>query len=125
MTASDRIFAYIKAHGRATRPEMEKTLDLCERTVDSGIRKLERLGYIKRDGMTTKEWRKSQAIVFVLSGVAPDLKLVGDCRGRPRIDSKPVINQTPDALGCAMAAFYGRADAIHLTDSPEEEMEVA
>ncbi|WP_027798274.1 hypothetical protein [Paraburkholderia dilworthii] len=109
MTASDQIFAFIKKNGSGTRPEMEKALGLCERTVDSGIRKLERLGYIKRAGMTAKEWRKSPAIIFVLADVAPDLKLVGDCRGRPRLAAHVAADQPNDSLIDAMAAFFGRA----------------
>jgi hypothetical protein len=109
MTASDRIFAFIKQHGSGTRPQMEMALGLCERTVDSGIRKLERLGYIKRAGTTAKEWRKSPAIVFVLSEAAPDLRLIGDCRGRPRLSHVSTINHRDDSLVDAMAAFFGRA----------------
>lgn len=112
MSAADRIFDYIKQHGRATRPEMEIALDLCERTVDSGIRKLERLGYIKRDGMTKKEWRKTPAIIFTLARINVDLSLIRDCRGRPRLTEAP-ITQTHsfDALTAAMSNFFQREAA--------------
>lgn len=109
MTAADRIFEYIKSNGKATRPEMEIALGLCERTVDTGIRKLERLGYIKRDGMTEKEWRKNRCVIFALSNVSPNLKLVGDCRGRPRLTEQETADPSAEALTNAMAAFFGRA----------------
>lgn len=109
MTASDQIFAHIKRHGRATRPELERVYGLCEKTVDSAIRKLERLGYIKRAGIKEREWRKRPTVVFVLADVSADLKLVGDCRGRPRLTVKPALHHSNDALESAMAAFFGRA----------------
>lgn len=112
MTAANRIFAYIKQNGRATRPEMEIALDLCERTVDSGIRKLERLGYIKRDGMTQKEFRKTPAIIFTLASTNVDLRLVRDCRGRPRLNEHaPVEKHSFDALTAAMSNFFLREAA--------------
>jgi hypothetical protein len=112
MTAADRIFAYIKQHGRATRPEMEAALDLCERTIDSGIRKLERLGYIERSGVTPKEFRKTPAIIFALAGTSVDLRLIRDCRGRPRL-TEPVVTHKHsfDALTSAMSNFFQREAA--------------
>ena len=84
MTAAEQILAYIQGHGMATRPELERVFGLYEKTVDSAIRKLERLGCIERAGKTAKQWRKHSAVVFVLSDFSPDLKQVRDCRGRPR-----------------------------------------
>jgi len=52
MTVANQIVEYLEAHGKTTRPELERVFGLCEKTVDSAIRKLEMLGCIKRAGRT-------------------------------------------------------------------------
>jgi hypothetical protein len=134
-TTADKIFAHIKQHGKATRPDIERIYDLCEKTVDTAIRKLERLGYIKRAGTTPKEWHKRPAVIFVLSDAQADLKLVSDCRGRPRLtEAAPRRTYSFDALTAAMASPFAAALGlvaapkgepgrvyIHLTDSKDDE----
>lgn len=83
MTAADQIFAYIQSHGKATRPELERVFGLYEKTVDSAIRKLERLGYIKRAGRTPKVHHQRRAVIFAITNTVVDERLIGDCRGRP------------------------------------------
>ncbi|MDE1179477.1 hypothetical protein [Paraburkholderia sp.] len=107
MTAADKIFAHITANGSATRPAMEKKFDLCEKTVDAAFRKLERLGYIKRDGLTPKIRHRKSAVIFVLASAEPDLKLIADTRGRPSVKATKA-GPTFDALGAAMNALFQR-----------------
>jgi predicted transcriptional regulator len=106
MTAADLIYAHITEHGSATRPELEKKFDLCEKTVDTAIRKLEGLGCIKRSGMTQREWHKRPAVVFVVGDAEVAPELISDTRGRPRIQAvKTTISF--DALTNAMNSFFG------------------
>jgi hypothetical protein len=112
MTVADMIYAHIKENGSATRPQMELLFQSTEKTVDSAIRKLERLGYIRRDGTTPHEWRKRPAVVFVLTDVEPDARLIADCRGRPAKESGSVKpSHSFDALSAAMNCFFGRRAA--------------
>lgn len=112
MTAADMIYAHIAQNGKATRPEMEALFHLTEKTVDTAIRKLERLGYIKRNGMTPHEWRKRPAVVFMLTDVKPDVDLIGDCRGRPAKESDSARpDHSFDALSEVMNCFFGRRAA--------------
>jgi hypothetical protein len=109
LTTAEQILAYIEKHGKATRPELERVFGLYEKTVDSAIRKLVRLGFIKRAGKTPKIPRQKRSVIFALTGLEIDLSLVGDCRGRPRIsaESKPVESALNfGELTQAMNAFF-------------------
>ena len=108
MTAADQIFSYIQSHGKATRPELERAFGLYEKTVDSAIRKLERLGCIKRIGKTPKVARQRRAIIFAIANLAVDGRLIGDCRGRPRIEAEAKPTHSFDALSQAMNALFKR-----------------
>lgn len=107
MTAADMIYAHLVQNGKATRPEMEALFHLTEKTVGTAIRKLERLGYIHRAGMTPKEHHKKRAVIFKLTDTKHDLRLVGDCRGRPHL-TEATTTQTHsfDALTLVMSNFF-------------------
>lgn len=111
MTAADQIFSYIQSHGKATRPELERAFGLYEKTVDSAIRKLERLGCIKRAGKAPKVGKQRRAVIFAIADARIDLSLIGDCRGRPRVKSETKQAHSFDALNQAMGAFFGREAA--------------
>ena len=108
MTAADQIFAYIQSHGKATRPELERAFGLYEKTVDSAIRKLERLGCIKRAGKTPRLARQRRAVIFAIANDQIDSRLIGDCRGRPRIETEAKPAHSFDALSQAMNALFKR-----------------
>lgn len=110
MTAADLIYTHILHRGQATRPEMEALFHLTEKTVDSAIRKLERLGYIHRAGMKVGEGKVRPSVIFALTEADHDLRLVGDCRGRPpkRSNHSAVSTASFDALSEAMNCFFAR-----------------
>jgi hypothetical protein len=112
MTAADMIYAHIAKNGTATRPEMEALFQITEKTVDSAIRKLERLGYICRAGFAPRQGKNRQAVIFILTDAQPDARLIADCRGRPAKESGSVKpSHSFDALGAAMNSFFGRRAA--------------
>jgi len=112
LSAADQIYAHIMQHGRTTRPELERIYDLCEKTVDAAIRKLERLGYIRRAGMAPRQGKNRQAVIFALTDAQADPRLIADCRGRPAKQSGTVKpSHSFDALGAAMNSFFGRRAA--------------
>jgi hypothetical protein len=111
MTAADRIYAYIKECRRTTRPELERQLSLSEKTVDSAVRKLERLGCIKRDGKAPAVQRQKRAVIFALADATVDADKVGDRRGRPRDGAPRPQPLSFVALNQVMGAFFGREAA--------------
>lgn len=113
MTAADLIYTHILHRGQATRPEMEALFHLTEKTVDSAIRKLERLGYIKRNGMQYGEGKVRPSVIFALTEANHDLRLIGDCRGRPAKESNRSARSVHsfDALTEAMNCLFGRRAA--------------
>ncbi|WP_321905156.1 MarR family transcriptional regulator [Paraburkholderia tropica] len=112
MTAAEQILAYIQGHGHATRPELERVFGLYEKTVDSAIRKLERLGCIERTGHTKRIPRRKPAVIFSATGYPVDPLQVADCRGRhSKTISEPVNKPSFDALSDAMRGFFGREAA--------------
>ena len=118
MTAAEQILAYMQKHGKATRPELERVFGLYEKTVDSAIRKLERLGCIKRAGKTPRVPRRKPAVIFALTGEWVNPAEIGDCRGRPRNAERPVeaIPETKpildfDEINRAMNSFFRQVSA--------------
>lgn len=112
MTVADMIYAHIAKNGTATRPEMEALFQITEKTVDSAIRKLERLGYIARSGLAPRQGKNRPAVIFVLSGADADPRLIADCRSRPAKESGSVKpSHSFDALSAAMNQFFGRRAA--------------
>ncbi|MDE1139946.1 MAG: hypothetical protein PW999_09885 [Paraburkholderia tropica] len=108
MTAAEQILAYIESHGRATRPELERVFGLYEKTVDSAIRKLERLGCIERTGHTKRVPRRKPAVIFAATGYPVDPLQVADCRGRHcKKSGEPINKHSFDAIGDAMRGFFG------------------
>lgn len=117
-TAAEQILAYMQKHGKATRPELERVFGLYEKTVDSAIRKLERLGCIKRAGHTRRVPRGKAAVIFAPTGEYIHPKAIGDCRGRPRnteqlgesiSETKPMLDF--DEINRAMRGFFVRESA--------------
>lgn len=109
MTAAEQILAYIQGHGMATRPELERVFGLYEKTVDSAIRKLERLGCIERAGLTPKTYHRKRSVIFAPTNNAVDPVKVGDCRGRHcKTFAEPEQTHTFDALNNAMRGFFGQ-----------------
>jgi len=112
MTAAEQILAYMQQHGKATRPELERVFGLYEKTVDSAIRKLERLGCIKRAGHTPRVPRRKPAVIFALTGEWVDPEEIGDCRGRHcKTVDEPVHQHSFDALNSVMGGFFTREAA--------------
>lgn len=108
-TAAERILAYIQGHGMATRPELERVFGLYEKTVDSAIRKLERLGCIERAGFTAKVHRRKPSVIFAPTNYPVDPAQVGDGRGRHcKTFAEPEQKHTFDALNNAMRGFFGQ-----------------
>lgn len=104
MSAAFEIFQYISKRGSATRPELRHALGHYEKTVDSAIRKLERLGYIERSGLTAKIGRRKSAVIFTLADICFDMSKISDRRGRPskRLLQRHKPEHTFDALNAVM-----------------------
>ncbi|MEX3914853.1 hypothetical protein AB4Y43_01215 [Paraburkholderia sp. BR10872] len=108
MTAAEQIVSYLQEHGKATRPELERVFGLYEKTVDSAIRKLERLGFIERTGKTPRVPRRKCAVVFSLTGEPIDAAKVGRTLVRHG-KAEAAREHSFDALNNAMRGFFGGA----------------
>ncbi|CAE6811320.1 hypothetical protein R69746_05633 [Paraburkholderia aspalathi] len=107
MSAAARICEYLKTNGRATRPELQRELDLGEKTVETAIRKLARLQFVADTGRKRREGSPRLAAIY-----APGIKEFsqhefsrGIFAGRP--GGAPRQRHSFEALTGAMSAFFG------------------
>jgi hypothetical protein len=117
-TASD-ICAYLKEHGPATRPVLQRELGLGEKTVDSAMRKLLQVGFVIDTGERHKEWHRRWSTVFAVGPIEFDQQVFSTAfgrRGRPsgslKRETRMTLANSFDALDSAMRGMFGSREAV-------------
>jgi len=107
MSAASRICEYLRTHGAATRPELQRELNLGEKTVETAIRKLLCLQFVADTGKKRREGSPRLAAVYAIGAkqFSQSEFSRGIFAGRP--SSAPKQRHSFDALTGAMSAFFG------------------
>lgn len=103
MRAAALVCAYLVEHKEATRPELRRALGIHEKSIESAIRKLIRLGFVADSGRKKHETSPRPAIVYVPGEKQFDQKEFSKwVRGTK--ENKPLQFEAPafDALQSAM-----------------------
>jgi len=110
MTAAARICAYIAEHGTATRPELQRALDLHEKAVESAIRKLLRFSMIESTGARRREGGPRLSPVYRIGSrpfnQADFSRWIGT---RPRRSTQQPTTDQTDAFAALNSALFGMA----------------
>lgn len=111
MSVASQIMAYIEQHGKATRPELQRELDLHKKAVGSAMLKLAEKGFVVETGETERLPRKRASFFFTVgpNKFTQEAFTRGDKKiGRPARSVDPENAESSDALTLAMNALFGR-----------------
>lgn len=94
---------YLTEHKEATRPELKRALGIHQKSIESAIRKLIRMGFVADSGRKKFETSPRAAIVYVLGEREFDQKEFSKwVRGSKPKSNAPKVIPNFDALQSAM-----------------------
>jgi hypothetical protein len=114
MSVASQIMAYFDQHGKATRPQLQRELDLHEKAVESAMRKLVSKRFVRETGERVKLPGHRMALVYEKGEESFSQTLFSHGPtpvGRPKRSVSPESAASFDALSLAMNALFAREAA--------------